>query len=165
MHSTYSWNLFYFIYFYLFILPPPRSDRIENFIDENKALMRRMYGDFEMTTKYGPPSSQRLKKKRSTMSFGGDEDFLDDIPGIPDMIAPAGSDAQPVRQEGGGGGESYFSQFRAKRQSNRGRATGGAGAAGGVGAGTTTAGTTAGTGKTQGPRLNPGPTNTENTGR
>lgn len=113
--------------------------------------MRRMYGDFEMTTRYGPPSSQRLKKKRSTTSFGADEDFLDDIPGIPDMIAPAGSDSAPVRHESSGG-ESFFNKFRAKRQSNR--ATG-AGAS-----------TPAGAGKSQtGTRLNPGPTNTENTGR
>lgn len=156
-----NWNaLEVFLEFILFIYLLPR-DRIENFIDENKALMRRMYGDFEMTTKYGPPS-QRLKKKRSTMSFGGDEDFLDDIPGIPDMIAPAGSDAEPERHESSGG-DSFFNKFRTKRQSNRGRASAAGGAAGG--SGTTTSGTTAGTGKTQGPRLNPGPTNTENTGR
>lgn len=123
--------------------------------------MRRMYGDFEMTTKYGPPS-QRLKKKRSTTSFGADEDFFDDIPGIPDMISPAGSEADPVRQEGGGTGDSYFSKFRGKRQSNfnRSRAAG----AGGGAAGTNSAGA-AGKNPTGGPRLNPGPTNTENTGR
>lgn len=96
------------------------------------------------------------------MSFGGDEDFLDDIPGIPDMIAPAGSDTEPERHESSGG-DSFFNKFRTKRQSNRGRASAAGGAAGG--SGTTTSGTTAGTGKTQGPRLNPGPTNTENTGR
>lgn len=129
-------------------LPLPR-DRIENFIDENKALMRRMYGDFEMTTKYGPPG-RGSKKKRSAMSFGADEDFLDEIPGIPDMIAPAGSEQDPVRHESSGG-ESFFAKFREKRQTNRGTA------------GTTTA---SGAGKNQsGPRLNPGPTNTENTGR
>ena len=111
--------------------------------------MRRMYGDFEMTTRYGPPT-QRSKKKRSTMSFGSDEDFFDDIPGIPDMIAPAGSSDDPVRHETSGG-DSFFSKFREKRQSNR------PGAAGT---------NTAGGGKSQsGPRLTPGPTNTENTGR
>lgn len=113
--------------------------------------MRRMYGDFEMTTKYGPPT--RLKKKRSTMSFGADEDFMDDIPGIPDMISPAGSSDDPVRQEGVEG-ESYFSKFRAKRQNNFNRSR------------TTTGGAAGGAGKNQSsPRLNPGPTNTENTGR
>lgn len=106
-----------------------------------------------MTTKYGPPG-QRSKKKRSAMNFGMDDDFFDDIPGIPDMISPAGSADEPVRQEEGGAGESYFNKFRAKRQNNfnRSRAAGGAGNGGAA--------------KPQAaPRLNPGPTNTENTGR
>lgn len=111
--------------------------------------MRRMYGDFEMTTRYGPPPAQRLKKKkRSTMSFGADEDFFDDIPGIPDMIAPAGAGSDPVPHESSGG-DSFFSKFREKRQTNR-----------------AATGTASGAGKNQsGARLNPGPTNTENTGR
>lgn len=113
--------------------------------------MRRMYGDFEMTTKYGPPG-QRSKKKRSAMNFGMDDDFFDDIPGTPDMISPAGSNDEPVRHEEGTG-ESYFSKFRAKRQNNFNRSRAAAGATGGAG-------------KAQAaPRLNPGPTNTENTGR
>lgn len=87
------------------------------------------------------------------MSFGADEDFMDDIPGIPDMISPAGSSDDPVRQEGVEG-ESYFSKFRAKRQNNFNRSR------------TTTGGAAGGAGKNQSsPRLNPGPTNTENTGR
>ncbi|XP_044740566.1 protein spaetzle 3-like [Chrysoperla carnea] len=49
-------------------------DRIELFIDENKALMKRMYGDFTMSpdtnpASKSPPSSQSSRKnKRSTRS-------------------------------------------------------------------------------------------------
>lgn len=106
-----------------------------------------------MTTQYGPPL-QRLKKKRSTMSMGTDEDFFDDIPGIPDMIGPAGSGADPVRQEG----DSYFSKFRAKRQNNNFNRNRPAGA-------TPNPNTNSASRNQSSQRLNPGPTNTENTGR
>ncbi|CAK9801693.1 Protein spaetzle 3 [Anthophora quadrimaculata] len=44
-------------------------ERIERFIDENKALMKRMYGDFEMSSGYGPPireSGHRTRKRRKS---------------------------------------------------------------------------------------------------
>lgn len=86
------------------------------------------------------------------MSFGTDEDFFDDIPGIPDMISSAGSADEPQRHETSGG-DSFFSKFREKRQSSRGNGSG------------TSATNNGGKNPSGGPRLNPGPTNTENTGR
>ncbi|XP_057660551.1 protein spaetzle 3 [Diorhabda carinulata] len=47
-------------------------DRIELFIDENKALMKRMYGEFDMPD-YEGKSNPGYKKKRSTKS--GESDF------------------------------------------------------------------------------------------
>lgn len=46
------------------------SDRIEHFIDENKALMKRMYGVFEMDEDFGPPSHQPGKRRRRNAKFG-----------------------------------------------------------------------------------------------
>lgn len=40
------------------------SERIERFIDENKALMKRMYGDFEMSP--GHRTRTRRKKRESS---------------------------------------------------------------------------------------------------
>lgn len=41
-------------------------ERIEKFIDDNKALMRRMYGEFESSTvDYGPPSGNQRRTKRT----------------------------------------------------------------------------------------------------
>ncbi|XKL61270.1 hypothetical protein PGB90_008327 [Kerria lacca] len=41
-------------------------ERIEKFIDDNKALMRRMYGEFESSTvDYGPQNANRQRNKRS----------------------------------------------------------------------------------------------------
>lgn len=82
------------------------SDKIEKFIDDNKALMRRMYGDFEMTTSYGPPPQSTKKRKRHTDHF----DF--EIPGIPDLIGSPGDYPEPDQK-----GESYFKKWRTKRQS------------------------------------------------
>jgi hypothetical protein len=65
-------NLFFFDF----------SDRIERFIDENKALMKRMYGEFLTMPDYGPPSQGgpgqeifkpkgRTVKRAATGSPGG----------------------------------------------------------------------------------------------
>lgn len=81
-------------------------DKIEKFIDDNKALMRRMYGDFEMSTQYGPPSQTSSKKrKRHTDNF----DF--DVPGVPDFIGKPGFEPDADTK-----GESYFNKWRPKRQ-------------------------------------------------
>lgn len=83
------------------------SERIEEFIDENKALMRRMYGDF---TAREP--DQSTKRKRSAK-------FKDHIPGVPDVTAPFGQKLEFFSTENGNaGGDSYFGQLRNKRQSN-----------------------------------------------
>ncbi|XP_055837289.1 protein spaetzle 3 [Episyrphus balteatus] len=83
-------------------------DKIERFIDDNKALMRRMYGDFEMNMDSGGPKQQTKRKRR----------FIDE----PDIFIPPGafpavpedidSDHEPDR------GDTYFGKLRNKRQSN-----------------------------------------------
>ncbi|XP_044253648.1 protein spaetzle 3 [Tribolium madens] len=76
-------------------------DRIELFIDENKALMKRMYGEFDMGSpggEYGPGR----KRKRSTK------------PGVPDLHFDPGPDPG-----GKPGGDSFFSQIRNTRQNFR----------------------------------------------
>lgn len=110
--------------------------------------MRRMFGDFEMSAAYGPPL-QRVRRKKRNPSTGKDEDSFDDIPGIPDLIGPMGSGPDPVRQAGPKQ-DSYFNKFRNKRQTfNRNQ---------------TPLNTNNRSGQAQ-PRLNPGPANTETTGR
>lgn len=88
------------------------SERIEQFIDENKALMRRMYGDFEMVTEYGPPLPNS-KRKRDTSSFRNSTM----PPGVPDLIGPP----QLLKNDDEGdhgSGSSYFEEYRNKRQTN-----------------------------------------------
>ncbi|XP_014252668.1 protein spaetzle 3 isoform X2 [Cimex lectularius] len=46
-------------------------ERIESFIDDNKALVKRMYGDFQVSTEYGLPGqevyeSERFRSKRQS---------------------------------------------------------------------------------------------------
>lgn len=91
------------------------SDRIEQFIDENKALMRRMYGDFEMVTEYGPPREYgppKNKRKRETNFY-----FFNSTmpPGVPDMIGPPDIISN---DDTSGSGASYFEEYRNKRQTN-----------------------------------------------
>lgn len=86
------------------------SDRIEQFIDENKALMRRMYGDFEMITQYGPPLPNN-KRKRDVNSFNNQTM----PPGVPDLIGPPETEDYVHN----GGSASYFTEYRAKRQTNQ----------------------------------------------
>lgn len=78
-------------------------DRIEEFIDENKALMRRMYGDFKIANEYGPPTEESTKRKRDAHSS-------DQPPGVPDITAPF-DQMDDI-------GASYFSKWRGKRQTN-----------------------------------------------
>lgn len=70
--------------------------------------MRRMYGDFEITTEYGPPRQQNKKLKRDSVS--------DLPPGVPDPIGVPGS--LPL-EERDASGDSYFSEWRTKRQVNQ----------------------------------------------
>ncbi|XP_013098035.2 protein spaetzle 3 [Stomoxys calcitrans] len=87
-------------------------EKIERFIDDNKALMRRMYGDFEMNMDNGGPRQQTKKRKRR---------FIDE----PDIFLPPGAfpsfvaddEVEPHAEEHG---ESYFGKLRKKRQSNQG---------------------------------------------
>ncbi|XP_037928870.1 protein spaetzle 3-like, partial [Teleopsis dalmanni] len=85
-------------------------EKIERFIDDNKALMRRMYGDFEMVLDNKGPRQQTKKRKRR---------FIDE----PDIFIPPGAfpavipddETHPHAEEAG---ESYFGKLRNKRQSS-----------------------------------------------
>jgi hypothetical protein len=112
-------------------------ERIERFIDENKALMKRMYGEFTMSTEYGPPSretydqpAKRNAKRETSGGRGGDGDDgggggggVKDgkgksmPPGVPDLHSVPGPD--PIAETSSVGGESYFSKLRHTRQSFR----------------------------------------------
>lgn len=63
-----------------YLLPLCFRTKIEKFIDDNKALMRRMYGEFTMNTpEYGPPS-QGFSNARNRKRHAHDgADYLDDI--------------------------------------------------------------------------------------
>ncbi|KDR18165.1 hypothetical protein L798_06915, partial [Zootermopsis nevadensis] len=105
-------------------------ERIERFIDENKALMKRMYGEFTMSTEYGPPSRETYDQpakrnvKREAAGGGGDggggaQDGKKKTmpPGVPDIHTLPGPD--PIAETSSSGGESYFSKLRHTRQSFR----------------------------------------------
>lgn len=71
--------------------------------------MRRMYGDFEMSTQYGPPPSTGKRKRAANDT---------PPPGVPDFVGPPGSDMDEIPSPDIKG-TSYFSNWRrAKRQSN-----------------------------------------------
>lgn len=92
------------------------------FIDENKALMKRMYGDFEMASRL-PAAGPGRKRKRSTP--GDPYDDGDDFTLLPELMDLYGEPGGEVRI----GGDSYFSKLRKKRQntSSRGSSSGGRG--------------------------------------
>lgn len=93
-----------------------------------------MYGDFAMTTKYGPPPAEKYgppgnskKRKRNVPNeetdeqqfniFDADEDG-NYLPGVPDYISPPpGLELDPVPLTTAKG-ESYFDKYRNKRQTN-----------------------------------------------
>lgn len=103
-------------------------DKIETFIDENKALMKRMYGDFEMTSRY-PPLQPSRKRKRHAQ--GMDDDFTI-LPDLMDLYGVPGSlnEPEPILSSG----DSYFGRLRNKRQSTGGRSNSGSGGGGAGGA-------------------------------
>ncbi|XP_060666241.1 LOW QUALITY PROTEIN: protein spaetzle 3 [Drosophila nasuta] len=86
-------------------------DKIERFIDDNKALMRRMYGDFEMNMEGGGGGGgggggqAKVRKRR----------FIDE----PDIFIPPGAYAATA----GEAGDSYFGELRKKRQAAAGGAS------------------------------------------
>lgn len=88
------------------------SDKIENFIDENKALMKRMYGYFEAENEYG--SSFQQGKKRKRMLYAADAN-PPNLPDLDEIYYPPGEGPNPVR-DAGPTGDSYFSNLRNKRQ-------------------------------------------------
>ncbi|KAH8260319.1 hypothetical protein KR026_009300 [Drosophila bipectinata] len=98
-------------------------DKIERFIDDNKALMRRMYGDFEMNME-GPAGGgggggrQQAKARKRR--------FIDE----PDIFIPPGAFAANAG-EAVEAGDSYFGKLRNKRQAAAGGSRNRGGAAGG----------------------------------
>ncbi|XP_055540132.1 protein spaetzle 3 [Wyeomyia smithii] len=98
-------------------------DKIETFIDENKALMKRMYGDFEMTR--SPPLQPNRKRKRHLQDV---DDHFTLLPELMDLYGEPGSPNAPELSVGGG--DSYFGRLRDKRQSSN-RGGGGSGGNGG----------------------------------
>uniref|UniRef100_A0A4Y0BI94 Spaetzle domain-containing protein n=1 Tax=Anopheles funestus TaxID=62324 RepID=A0A4Y0BI94_ANOFN len=111
------------------------SDKIEMFIDENKALMKRMYGDFEMASRF-PSSSPGRKRKRSVpgMDPYGDDDEFTLLPELMDLYGEPGGEVRL-------GGDSYFSKLRKKRQNQN---TSARGNTGGRGSGASSGGSSAG---------------------
>ncbi|XP_067623429.1 protein spaetzle 3-like [Eurosta solidaginis] len=91
-------------------------DKIERFIDDNKALMRRMYGDFEMNLEPGGPQSQTKKRKRR---FIDDPDIFIPPGAFPAFVPDDDGTTEPHAEEAG---ESYFGKLRNKRQTNRNKA-------------------------------------------
>ncbi|KAI8125579.1 Protein spaetzle 3 [Lucilia cuprina] len=87
-------------------------DKIERFIDENKALMRRMYGDFEMNMSDGGPRQQTKKRKRRFI----DEPDIFLPPGVFPTFVPDDKVEEHAEEQG----ESYFGKLRHKRQTNQG---------------------------------------------
>lgn len=85
-------------------------DRIEEFIDENKALMRRMYGDFRSTQFREPPQATRRKRDA--------KHEFENFPGVPDITAAFNEklNLYPNDDDAVVGGDSYFGQLRHKRQ-------------------------------------------------
>lgn len=63
-------------YFFYFFFVKSR-DRIDRFIDENKALMKRMYGDFEMMEN-GP--FPKARKRRQDSSFSDNQSKPNKLP-------------------------------------------------------------------------------------
>lgn len=74
--------------------------------------MKRMYGDFEMTSRYSPPP-QGGKRKRHLQ---GTDDHFTILPELMDLYGVPGSPDGP-QAFASGGGDSYFGRLRDKRQS------------------------------------------------
>lgn len=109
-------------------------DKIETFIDENKALMKRMYGDFEMTSRYPPlqQPGQTGGRKRKRHLQGTDDPFTI-LPELMDLYGVPGSPDEPDMYVNGG--ESYFGKLRKKRQNTGRNGSSGSGSGSGSGAG------------------------------
>lgn len=105
-------------------------DKIETFIDENKALMKRMYGDFEMTSRYPPLQQPQTGGRKRKRHLQGVDDFTI-LPELMDLYGAPGSPDAPYVN----GGESYFGKMRKKRQSQGRGGTNGSGSGAGSGSG------------------------------
>ncbi|XP_034230078.1 protein spaetzle 3-like isoform X2 [Thrips palmi] len=121
-------------------------DRIERFIDDNKSLMRRMYGEFQMTTEYGPPAREVFETPASTTATGPPgggasasagvhvgaparrrslakrdaEHLAEDNNGtVADVDTPPPPDPVQDAERAGNAAESFFGKVRSARQSFR----------------------------------------------
>lgn len=104
------------------------SDKIDTFIDENKALMKRMYGYFEAENEYGSTLQQGSTRKRKRMLYPDDMN-PPNLPDLDELYGPPGSGPDPVR-EADHTGDSYFNNLRNKRQTSNTSRTGGKASAG-----------------------------------
>lgn len=95
-----------------FMMFQQNRDKIESFIDENKALMKRMYGYFEAENEYGSQLQQGKKRKRMLY---GDDFNPPNLPDLEELYGPPGDGPDPVR-DAGPTGDSYFNKMRKKRQ-------------------------------------------------
>ncbi|XP_053693790.1 protein spaetzle 3 [Sabethes cyaneus] len=116
-------------------------DKIETFIDENKALMKRMYGDFEMSRT--PPLQPSRKRKRHLQDV---DDHFTILPELMDLYGVPGSPDAPEMFVSGG--DSYFGRLRDKRQSSN-RGGGSSGSTGGGGGSSSSSNSNRSTGRQQ----------------
>lgn len=73
-------------------------NKIEKFIDDNKALMRRMYGEFSTAPDFGAPGSQRFSNARNRKRHVHDgADYIDDIL-LPESTGQGKKGGRKVRQ-------------------------------------------------------------------
>lgn len=70
------------MYIYVCIFLNLHRDRIDRFIDENKALMKRMYGEFEMMENGPFPKAKRstARKRRQDNSFSDNQSKSNKLP-------------------------------------------------------------------------------------
>lgn len=78
-------------------------ERIERFIDENKALMKRMYGDFEMTSAPKEPGHRTRRRRKSREA--SKHDIPDGGPSFQDELEPM------IEADG----DSFFANIRTAR--------------------------------------------------
>lgn len=105
VHEINKWDnktkIIKYIYFF--------RERIERFIDENKALMKRMYGDFEMSSGYGSPTREtghhRTRRRRRKSREAVKHDIPDGGPNFRDELNP----------EIEANGDSFFANVRKTR--------------------------------------------------
>ncbi|CAB3361946.1 Hypothetical predicted protein [Cloeon dipterum] len=105
-------------------------DRIERFIDENKALMKRMYGEFLTTPDFGPPSQSgpgqevfksKGRTKRQSQGNSGAGGLPPPSPGDSYFAAQARQSRQSSASSSASSGPNGPGPFRTNQSSESGR--------------------------------------------